>query len=318
VAESRQFGGGRVFGDKTPGNAPGASEHCAQCEGMLADALDGTLSVTDQAIFDMHAEHCAACGQIVADARRGAAWLEMLRDPAPEPPVDLMDRILAQTAGMLPSLQQRGITVADFGQGHMGEAALVPGYAIGNIPHPAQSAKLIPFPRRAVAAMRRNAFGQIVLQPRLAMTAAMAFFSVALTMNITGFHPTSLRASDLAPDNLWRGVISADTRVVRYYESLRVVYELESRVHDLQSAQDTDATAPASVPVQEDQPAAQPVTHPDEHKAQPQPAGKQPAPGPGTSRRDDPYQTRHVVVSEIIGSAGVSIRKAPRYKRRLV
>ena len=68
------------------------------------------------------------------------------------------------------------------------------------------------------------------------MTAAMAFFSIALTMNLTGVHLQDLRASDLKPSSLKRDFTSANASVVRYYEGLRVVYELESRVHDLESA----------------------------------------------------------------------------------
>jgi hypothetical protein len=319
VAESRQFGGGRVFGDKTPGNIPGSSEDCAQCEAMLADALDGTLSAEEQAIFDLHADGCDACGQVIADAKRGAAWLEMLRHPAPEPPADLLERILAKTSavGLAPAAMRQDAGL-EFGRS---EAAMAPGYTLGGVPGAvANYANVIPFPRRAVAAVRRTAFGQIVMQPRLAMTAAMAFFSVALTMNITGFHPTSLRASDLAPSSLRRDVISANTHVVRYYESLRVVYELESRVHDLQSAQDTDAPAGSQAtptsPAQGNQPAGQaPSGQPDEHKAAPQPAGKRPAPNTGTSRRDDLNQPRRFVVSEL---SGTGISKQARLERKLV
>jgi hypothetical protein len=320
VAESRQFGGGRVFGDRTVGNIPGSSEDCAQCEAMLVDALDGTLTAEQQAIFDLHAEGCEPCGQVIADAKRGAAWLEMLRHPAPEPPADLLERILAQTSavGLAPVAlrQDAGLEIG------RGEAAMAAGYALGGVPGAAPNyANVIPFPRRAVAAVRRTALGQIVMQPRLAMTAAMAFFSVALTMNITGLHPTSLRASDLTPGSLRRDVISANTHVVRYYESLRVVYELESRVHDLQSAQDTDAPAgspaePASGPAQGSQPAGQaPAGQPDEHKAAPQPAGKRPAPNSGTSRRDDLNQPRRLVVSESIGTG---LSKQARWERKLV
>jgi hypothetical protein len=324
VAESRQFGGGRVFGDNVPGNIPGSSEDCAQCEAMLMDALDGTLSAEQQAIFDLHADSCDPCGQVIADAKRGAAWLEMLRHPAPEPPADLLERILAQTSAVsLAPAALRQEAGLEFGRG---EAAIAPGYTLSGVPSAAANyANVIPFPRRAVAAVRRTAFGQIVMQPRLVMTAAMAFFSVALTMNITGFHPTSLRASDLTPSSLRRDVISANTHAVRYYESLRVVYELESRVHDLQSAQDTtDApaggqVAPASSPAQGDQPAGQaPAGQSDEHKAAPQPAGKRPAPGAGSSRRDDLNQPRRLTVSEAIGAAGRGMSKQARWERKLV
>jgi hypothetical protein len=38
-----------------------------------------------------------------------------------------------------------------------------------------------------------------VLEPRLMMTAAMAFFSIALTLNLTGIKLTELRAADFQP-----------------------------------------------------------------------------------------------------------------------
>ncbi len=117
---------------------------------------------------------------------------------------------------------------------------MAPGYAVPGAA--ASYGNVLPFRRRMAAAVRANSFGQIVFQPRFAMTAAMAFFSIALTMNLTGFHPTSLRASDLRPSSLQRDLIDADARVVRYYEGLRVVYELESRVHDFEGASDNDAS----------------------------------------------------------------------------
>ena len=77
----------------------GDPQHCAQCEAMLTDALDGTLSAEDQAAFDLHLLGCGACSSMMADAQRGAAWLEMLKTPRPEPPAELIDRIFAQTSG---------------------------------------------------------------------------------------------------------------------------------------------------------------------------------------------------------------------------
>jgi hypothetical protein len=307
VADSKQFGGPKIrqFGDKTA-NQPGNDGHCAECEAMLADAIDGTLSAADQALFDTHMTTCGPCSQMLADARRGAAWLEMLRNPAPEPPAELLERILAQTSGSdsrivpMPHAAFHGVTMA---QPQQGTPALAAGYTM-----PATYGTVIPFRVRAAAAFRASSFGQIMLQPRLAMTAAMAFFSVALTMNLTGIHPLSLRASDLAPSSLARDFSNANASVERYYKNLRVVYELESRVHDLQTAQDNDA--PAAAPASTDQPgtsapAAQPGSA--QPKAAPQPAGRQPsgnqrergkpAPSPGTSRREDPNQTRRLLVA---------------------
>jgi hypothetical protein len=317
VAESRQFGTPKVlqFGDKTASDKPGSSEDCAQCEAMLADALDNTLSATDQEFFDLHMANCGPCAQLLADARRGIAFLEMLRHPAPEPPEALVERILAQTSrNQTSSAQVPGATVqispvempgAAPGHAQHGMPALASGYAMGG----AAYGNVLPFPRRAVAAMRRTSFGQIMLQPRLAMTAAMAFFSVALTMNLTGFHPTSLRASDLQPSSLRRDFYSANARVVQYYEGLRVVYELESRVHDLQSATDDPNGSGQAAPAGTDQPGSQsPAAQPGDQKSEPQspanqPGAKQqehgkPSGNAGTSRREDQRPNHLMLAAE--------------------
>jgi Putative zinc-finger len=317
VADSKQFGSPKIlqFGDKTAGNQPGDSGHCAQCEAMLADALDGTLSAADQEFFDLHMAQCGPCARGLADARRGAAFLEMLRTPAPAPPADLLERILAQTSGTAPAaIQHAGMALVDPAEG---VPAMVHGYGTGYAATGTAAAygNVIPFRRRFVTAVRTSSFGQLMLQPRLAMTAAMAFFSVALTMNLTGFNPLKLQASDLTPSSLKRNFYAANTRVVQYYEGLRVVYELESRVHDLQNAQDADATAgtqtaaPAGTGQQPagQTPAAQPGPNEqpgpndkNDKKAAPQPDGNQqehskPAPSPGSSRREDPTQSRRYV-----------------------
>src|SRR5258708_15911972 len=66
---------------------------------MLSDALDGTLSATDQATFDLHLAGCPSCASMFADAKQGIAWMEMLKSPRPEPPTALLERIIAQTSG---------------------------------------------------------------------------------------------------------------------------------------------------------------------------------------------------------------------------
>jgi hypothetical protein len=301
VAESGKFGGPRVlqFGDRMAGNQPADSGHCARCEAMLADALDGTLGAEDQAFFDLHMQHCEPCAQLLADATRGAAWLEMLRNPAPEPPAELLQRILTQTGPM-----------AEVGAAMTAPAAgYVPAYAVpGDL---AQGARVIPFGRRTVAAVRRSSFGQLLMQPRLVMTAAMAFFSIALTMNITGINPLSLRASDLTPGSLKRDFYAANNRVVRYYEGLRVVYELESRVHELESTADNDTPAAnepqqgaQSTPANQPQPASgTPATQPD--KATPAPQKQAPPArahgNAGNSRHESLRQTHTQLLAKVQG-----------------
>ena len=284
MADSRQFGSPKVsqFGDKTPGNQPGDSGHCAQCEAMLADALDGTLSSADQNLFDVHMAHCGPCSQLLADARRGAAFLEMLRNPPPEPPADLLEKILAQTSGANVAAAHAalqalpGAAIASF-PAVDGSPGLASGYATPGLA--STFGKVIPFRSRVAAAVRSSSFGQIAFQPRLAMTAAMAFFSIALTMNLTGIHPLELRASDLRPGSLKRDFYSANARVVQYYEGLRVVYELESRVHDLESTSDNGAPAGnQSAP-----PAGSQTGSPNSSPGPGGPAGPAPAAKPGQS-----------------------------------
>jgi hypothetical protein len=275
---------------------------------MLADALDGTLSAADQELFDVHMAHCGPCAQLLADAQRGAAWLEMLRTPAPEPPAALLEKILARTSGaqtaveagrVLPSaMQHAGFPGATLVRPEplFGNAALAPGYAVpGAVP---PYGNVVPFRRRATAAFRGSSFGQIIMQPRLAMTAAMAFFSIALTMDLTGVRLQDLHASDLRPSTLKRHFYSANARVVQYYEGLRVVYELESRVHDLQSASDNDAATGSQIAPQTTSPGASPSAKPGTNQGSPAPAAQPGQNGPGNQSPDaKPEQKQHAPAS---------------------
>jgi hypothetical protein len=286
---------------------------------MLADALDGALSAADQAIFDMHMAHCGACSQMLADARRGAAWLEMLRDPRPEPPAALLERILAQTSGVHATAIGAAIDAPQLPGAVLAPSSIHGGVApyTGSPQYGAPAfGKVIPFRSRVASAVRTSAFAQVMLQPRLAMTAAMAFFSIALTMDLTGVRLRDLHASDLRPENLQRSFYQANASVVRYYEGLRVVYELESRVHDLESAtgDDTPAGTQTSSPNSSQDGAApnggsqnngqpgQTQTAPGNQAPAAQPQHKQsaptrPTPKPGTSRREDLAQSRRLVAA---------------------
>ncbi len=240
VAEISQFGGG------AQGESP--NRDCLELEAMLADVLDGALSPEEQARFDRHAVGCNGCAAMLADAQRGAAWLEMLRRHPPQPPADLVNRILATTSvrsAIGPALALQPEPVASAG-GALSEpwrpafaasAADASAFAIASSPSVSRG-RLLPFRARL-----RETVGPTLgalLQTRMAMTAAMAFFSVALTLNLLGAHVTALRARDLRPSSLRRNVSEANAHVIRYYESLRVVYELESRVRDLQHNGDSE------------------------------------------------------------------------------
>lgn len=203
------------FGAQNPGSRAGGMG-CAECEAMLTDAIDGLLTPEQRARFDLHLLGCEDCAMAYEDAQRGAAWLEMLKSDRPQPTADLMARILAQTSG-------------------------------AQMAQPAYVAAVEPVMAPPIAARIRAWFnlkhlGQALLQPRLAMTTAMAFFSIALTMNLVGIRITDIKASDLTPSNLKRSLYQTNARVVRYYDNLRVVYELESRLGELRRNDDAPAT----------------------------------------------------------------------------
>src|SRR6185437_3559485 len=98
-------------------------------------------------------------------------------------------------------------------------------------------------------------------EPRLMMTAAMAFFSLALTLNLTGVRITQIHISDLRPTAMRaymeRRITMASVPVIRYYDHLRFVYELQSRMRELTGEESQPQTTPQSGP--ESSPSAQPA-----------------------------------------------------------
>jgi hypothetical protein len=72
----------------------------------------------------------------------------------------------------------------------------------------------------------------------------MAFFSIALTLNLTGVRLTELRPADLRPSRmratLTRQYYSTNEQVMKYYENLRLVYEMEARVRELRRSTEAE------------------------------------------------------------------------------
>src|SRR5579871_411485 len=184
-----------------------SSPACGQWETLLADALDGLLRPEDEATFSTHMAGCASCTTLFEEARQGREWLEFL-SPEPEVPAGLLDKLLAQT-----------------GPGQVAGLGLAtPAGIVVPVTVIAQRQSLM-------ARLRRFA------EPRLLMTAAMAFFSIAVTLNLTGVRLSHLRMSDLKPTSLkmyvQRQFTTASTPIIRYYDHLRFVYEVQSRVREI-------------------------------------------------------------------------------------
>jgi anti-sigma factor RsiW len=189
---------------------------------MLPEAVDGMLSETEQSAFDKHVAGCVECARELAEARRGAAWLSMLKSQAPEPPAGLLAKILAETTGAA--------------QDHAIPAAFIPARP-AMVPAVVELQKGFadhrPSLRRLWDGFLATDSARIIFQPRLAMTAAMAFFSIALTLNLTGVRLRDLRASNFTPSALKRTVADMNASATRKFENNRAVYQVESRLSEL-------------------------------------------------------------------------------------
>jgi hypothetical protein len=68
----------------------------------------------------------------------------------------------------------------------------------------------------------------------------MAFFSLSVSLSLAGVKVSDVRHVDLRPSAIKRTYYETTGRVVKYYENIRFVYEIESRMRELKRV-----TAPA-------------------------------------------------------------------------
>jgi hypothetical protein len=279
---------------------------------MLTDALDRTLSKDEQTLFDRHLAICPDCSRMFIDARTGADLLQKLKISPPEPSATLLERILATTG---PATEL--VTPVVSHQNTLGLLTPVPIAASAQAPVVYATGKVLPFRQRVVNAFKLTGVRHTLMQPRLAMTAAMAFFSIALTLNLTGIQITHLRPSDFTPSSLKRTFYDTNARVVRSIDNLRVVYELESRVRDLQRDSDSSgATTPQSTSPAPVQNPSSDQQRNDQKLQDQQNQQKRPNPRPrsGSSRslRQDPSQvfTASLTEPEFSPNSGHEPRQA--------
>jgi hypothetical protein len=212
---------------------------CEAWEAMLTDALDGTLDVRDGEAFYAHSSGCGAgCAELLEEAKRGTEWLRFLRQ-TPEAPEGLLEKILAGTTG-LPDAQQ-----------------------------PLTASGAVALPRQPWMAAPMHMLQRHMAESRILMTLAMAFFSIALTLNLTGVRLTQLKLSDLSPSVLASSVsrqyYATYKDVAQYYGRLRIVYELESRVNEMRHDNNSAPAAQPANPQQQPEP---------QQKQPPQSSGK--------------------------------------------
>lgn len=234
------------FGAHKPQPQAGQLE-CATVELWLADAAEGALAPAVAEQLQRHAALCPVCSQQLAQARRGREWLLVLKQEELEPPADLVFKILAKTMGSsLPAAPDAAHPAGAGGADAISASGpLDAAWQHDSIPasmHGSKHGSIHGSMHGSIVVLRRT-----LLDPRLSLVAAMAFFSITLTLNLLGVRLSSIHPADLQPYNLRRAVTrqyaEANARVARYYENLKIVYEVESRVQQLRRAA---ASAPAA------------------------------------------------------------------------
>jgi len=182
---------------------------CTEFEGLVSDALDSQLTPARKESFDAHRRVCGICGPLFADVQAGQQWLRSLESV--EPPAYLVDNILAATSGVLST---RPVAArADGRTTPLGERMRErwDGFA---------------------ASFFRPVIG-FVRQPRFVMSFGMIFFSFSLALSAAGVKPKDVAKVDLRPSALRHAYNDAQIRVVKYYDNIRFVYEIESRLREL-------------------------------------------------------------------------------------
>jgi hypothetical protein len=223
--------------------------NCAELEELICDYLDGTLASGRKAEVERHLEACPACAEAARDAAAAVAFMERAADV--EPPPELITRILFD----------------------------------------APWTRKAPAKRRGWLADKLARLVAPVMQPRFVMGMAMTILSFSI---LSRFVPMQqLRAADLRPSEVWASLDDrahrAWARSVKYYENLKVVYQIQTLLRDWQQqAEDQKAARPSEqkaddrkLPVR----TLNPASNPDGGAASnPSSSGTPGAPGaPGTS-----------------------------------
>jgi len=193
---------------------------CHEFEILLTDALDGVLTGAGLDRFQAHAQICKACGPLLAEAEAGRNWLKGLTEV--EPPASLVTNILASTTGV--DTQRLRVNVRS------------------------------PQPRISwwehVQASLFEPIWTTVRQPRFAMSFGMAFFALSVGLTVAGVKPADLRQISLRPSAIRHTYYATQAKVVHYYENVRIVYEVESRVREIKRT-----VAPAEPGLRQSRPA---------------------------------------------------------------
>src|SRR5208282_2767454 len=195
---------------------------CTEFEALLSDALDGDgqLSPARRESFEAHRRVCAICGPLFADVQAGQQWLRSLE--AVEPPAYLVHNILAATSGVVSTR----VLAATAG------------------------GRTTPLGERLRE--RWDSFftpvAAFVRQPRFVMSFGMIFFSFSLALNAAGVKPSDVAKVSLRPSAVRHAYNDAQIKIVKYYDNIRFVYEIESKLRELKRSNTPAEPGPVEQP----------------------------------------------------------------------
>jgi Putative zinc-finger len=176
---------------------------CHEFDSLLADAIDGVLTGGALDRFQAHAGSCKNCGPLLAEAEAGRTWLKGLTEV--EPPASLVANILASTTGVDTQRLWSAARAAQLNVSwweHVQASFLEPMWAV-------------------------------IRQPRFAMSFGMAFFALSVTLTMLGVKPADVRAISLRPSAIRHTYYNTQARVVRYFDNVRPVLELQAALRSI-------------------------------------------------------------------------------------
>jgi hypothetical protein len=175
---------------------------CAELEILLCDYVDGTLRGAEKTALEFHLAECSACAELAKDVAGVTAFIDTVA--AAEPPAELLTRILH----VIPTGRQK--------------------------------------PERP--SWWRKLFGgwHTVLSPRYAMGMAMTVLSFSMIAKFAHIEPRNFTQADLDPVKIWAGIDDRAhrswDRAVKYYDNLRLVIEIQSRLKEWTDQDASQAT----------------------------------------------------------------------------
>lgn len=173
--------------------------HCAEFDLIVCDYVDGTLSSAGRSACDQHLAGCAGCREAVAEQRALLSFLEGV--PEVEPPQELITRLVQDS----------------------------------------------PLHKQAEKRAKRGWFRRLIaplidpiLQPRVAMGMAMTILSFSMLGKFAA-PVKQLKPSDLDPVKVWSAMEDKAHRTwergVKYYDNLRLVWEVRSRLAEIEKSE---------------------------------------------------------------------------------